>query len=94
MSRKRTTQVVAQEYATVSVDELKPHPQNARQGDLGSICESIDANGFYGAIVAQQSMGYILAGNHRWRAAIARGLKFVPVLWLDVDDATALRILL
>ena len=86
--------IVRQEYETVSVDALKPHERNVNQGDLGAIVESIGANGFYGAVIAQQSTGKILAGEHRWRAAITQGLGFIPVLWVDVDDAAALRILL
>jgi ParB-like chromosome segregation protein Spo0J len=92
--RKQGSVIVPQEYETVSVDALKPHPRNVNQGDLGAIVESIDANGFYGAVIAQQSTGYILAGNYRWRAAVSQGMKFIPVLWVDVDDATALRIML
>lgn len=98
MARKKSSltgpRIIPQEYEMVSVDALKPHERNVNQGDLGAIVQSIDANGFYGAVVAQQSTGKILAGNFRWRAAISQGLKFIPVLWLDVDDAAALRILL
>jgi hypothetical protein len=54
----------------------------------------MDANGFYGAIIAQRSTGYILAGNHRYRAAVERDAETVPVIWVDVDDDSALRILL
>jgi len=44
--------------------------------------------------VAQRSTGHILAGNHRYLAAIEAGLNEVPVIWVDVDDDRALRILL
>jgi DNA modification methylase len=83
-----------QEYAQASVKDLRPHPKNPRQGDVGAIHESIEANGFYGAIVAQKDTGYILAGNHRYKAAVQSGAKQVPVIWLDVDEATATRVLL
>jgi hypothetical protein len=36
----------------------------------------------------------IIAGEHRWRGAKAKGLGQVPALILDVDDDAALRILL
>lgn len=78
----------------VGVDQIQPHPRNARQGDVGAIHESIASNGFYGAVVAQRSTGYILAGNHRWMAACAAGASEIPVTWVDVDDDRALRILL
>lgn len=84
----------SQEYAQAKLGELKPHPRNPRQGDVGAIYQSIEANGFYGAIVAQRSTGYILAGNHRYKAAAEAGAKTVPVIWVDVDDETAVRVLL
>ncbi|MGB1506011.1 MAG: DNA methyltransferase [Acidimicrobiales bacterium] len=77
-----------------AVTELKPHPSNPRQGDVGAIIQSIEANGWYGTLVAQISTGHVLAGNHRLQAAIHCGLDRVPVHWVDVDDDTAHRILL
>lgn len=67
----------SQEYAQAKLGELKPHPRNPRQGDVGAIYQSIEANGFYGAIVAQRSTGYILAGNHRYKAAAEAGAKII-----------------
>ena len=63
-------------------------------GDVGAIEESIKQNGFFGACVVQKSTRFILAGNHRYLAAREAGLGDVPVLWVDVDDDRALRILL
>jgi hypothetical protein len=54
----------------------------------------VDANGFFGALVVQRSTGHILVGNHRWKAARESNLSTVPVLYIDVDDGRALRILL
>jgi len=53
-----------------------------------------EENGFFGACVVQKSTGFILAGNHRFEAAKKNGAETVPAIWVDVDDATALRILL
>jgi len=78
----------------VAVDALSEHPRNPNQGDVWSIQSSIEANGFYGAVVAQKSSGHILAGNHRYRAAKEAGAASIPVIWLDVDDRQALKILL
>src|SRR5690242_3881489 len=78
----------------VKLDALKKHPSNPRMGDVGAIVQSIEANGFYGTLVVQRSTGYVLAGNHRLQAAKATGLKEVPVVYVDVDDETAKRILL
>jgi ParB-like chromosome segregation protein Spo0J len=77
----------------VEVGSLKTHPSNAREGDIGAIITSIQENGWFGTIVAQQSTRYILAGNHRFMAAVQVGMTHVPVFWVTCDDAQALRIL-
>lgn len=87
-------QIINQDYELVPVDALKPHPRNPREGDTVAIAESIIHNGFYGAVVAQKSTGFILAGNHRLKAAVDTGASVVPVIWVDADDEQALRILL
>jgi ParB-like chromosome segregation protein Spo0J len=74
--------------------KLAEHPDNPRQGDDETVAESIDVNGFYGAIIVQASTGRILAGHTRRRNLLDAGATTGPVLWLDVDDARALRILL
>jgi len=105
MARKKTTpragsersyvgKLAGQKYAVVSVDTLTEHPKNPRRGDVEMIQESIGRNDFYGAVIVQKSTGRILAGNHRWKAAKANGMGKIPAILLDVDDATALRILL
>ncbi len=78
----------------ISPHKLQAHPENPRKGDIGVIIESIEANGWYGTIVAQRSTNYALAGNHRLMAAHALNLETVPVYWVDVDDSTARRIML
>lgn len=75
------------------VNEIDPHPDNANVGDLESIQESIRVNGFYAPIIVQASSGYIIAGNHRYKAAVSLGYESVPVVYLDVDDEEAKRIM-
>ena len=60
---------------------IPPHPRNPRVGNVGMIIESITENG-------------LLAGNHTLQALLQMGRESVPVIMLDVDDETALRILL
>jgi hypothetical protein len=84
----------AGDYEQVPVDRLSAHPENPRRGNVDAIVASIEANGFYGAVVAQRSTGYVLVGNHRWQAAQRVGMKTVPVVWVDVDEDRARRILL
>jgi ParB-like chromosome segregation protein Spo0J len=78
----------------VPLDQLTEHPANPRRGDVSVIGESITEHGFYGAVLVQTSTGRIIAGNHRTRAARERGEPTVPVLFVDVDDDEAARILL
>jgi DNA modification methylase len=90
---KKTPAVVEQQYSLVPVGQIAPHPRNPRKGAVEAIDESIRENGFYGAVVAQKSTSLILAGRHRWERAQGLGIAAVPVIWVDVDDATALRII-
>lgn len=76
------------------VAKLRQHPENPRRGDTEAIKASIEANGWFGSITAQTSTGYVLAGNHRLEAALELGIESLPVVWLDVDDEEARRILL
>jgi len=77
----------------VPVGELEFHPRNANEGDFGVIYESVETSGFYGALVVQRSTRHVLAGNHRLAVARKHGIPELPVIWLDVDDEQALRIL-
>jgi site-specific DNA-methyltransferase (adenine-specific) len=86
--------VLPQEYELVPAADLRLHPENPNQGDVGAIAESIEENGFYGALLVQRSTGYVIAGNHRVKAVVAQGLGKVPVIWVDIDDDRARRILL
>jgi len=78
----------------VPLEQLKAHPDNPRVGDVDAIAESIRVNGFYGAIYVQDGTDVILAGTHRWQAAGKVGMKTIPVIYLEVDDAQAKKILL
>lgn len=89
-----TVKIAKQEYMIKAVTELRLHPENPKKGKVGAIGESLEANDFYGAAVVQKSSGFILVGNHRYKAAIEKGLKEIPVIVIDCDDATARRIML
>jgi hypothetical protein len=78
----------------VPVGILNLHPDNPREGNVGLITQSIETIGFYGAVVAQKSTSFILAGNHRYRSALENEATTMPVIWVDVPDDIALRILL
>lgn len=78
----------------VPVDEVMLHPDNPNNGDMDAISESIRVNGLYQPIIVQKSSGLILAGNHRYMALAAQGNAEVPVIYVDVDDQAAKKIML
>jgi DNA modification methylase len=80
--------------ADVALDAIALHPENVRQGDVGAISESLAKHGQYRPIVVQQSTGFILAGNHTYKAAAALGWKKISAVYVDVDDEQARRIML
>ena len=86
----------AQEYELTRAGDLAPHPENPNNGDAEAIEESVDENGFFGACIVQRSTRRILIGNHRWAEHIKRRGEdaAIPVIWVDVDDARALAIML
>lgn len=89
-----TPKVINDGYEIVAKDRLKNHPRNPRRGDLTAVRESIRENGFFGALLVQRSTGYVLVGNHRFRAGIEEGMTEFPVAWANVDDARATKIAL
>lgn len=80
--------------ADYPIADLIEHPDNPNRGDMNVIRESIEHHGFYGAVLVQKSTGYIIAGNHRTRAAAELGETTVPAIVVDVNDEQARRIML
>jgi hypothetical protein len=78
----------------VPVGDLRPFPGNARQGDVGALCESLARFGQYRPVVANRATGHVLVGNHTYTAATALGWPTVAVWWVDVDDTTEAKIVL
>lgn len=78
----------------VNPDDLTTYPGNPNHGDKDAIRDSIETNGFYEPIVVQKSTGYIVSGNHRLMVAREMRLDAVPVIYLDITDTEARRILL
>jgi ParB family chromosome partitioning protein len=93
-------EILDQEYTLLDVSLLRPHEHNPNRGDEKALEESVDANGFYGAVTVrphpdEEGAYQILAGEHRWRLAARRGKPQIPAMVLtDVDDVQAVRILL
>lgn len=76
------------------IDSIQQHPDNYNNGDVDGIMDSILVNGMYRPVYVQRSTGYIVAGNHTWLACNELGATDIPVVYLDIDDATARRLML
>jgi DNA modification methylase len=84
---------VHQEYERgVALRTLKDWPDNPKGHDVDAIVASMTANGAYGVVYAQRSSRRLLAGHGRKAAYRVLGVRAVDVVWLDVDDKTAARI--
>lgn len=82
------------ETQSLPIDSVQPFFLNAREGDIGSICESLSTLGQFRPIIVNRKDREILVGNHTWAAAKALGWKSIAVSWVDVDAETATRIVL
>lgn len=90
---------INERYELVAPGLLHPHPHNPNIGDQAAIADSVEVNGFYGAVTVRDHPGIageyeILAGEHRWRTAIDQGATEIPVIVVSADDVTAARVLL
>ena len=84
----------------VPIEFLKPNPRNPRRtfsdAELGELAASIKQHGVIQPIVVRPVKGAqdrfeIIAGERRWRAAQLAGLHEVPIVPLDVSEATRSR---
>lgn len=82
------------EHLAVDIDGLSPYPQNAREGSIPSIVESLETNGQYRPIVVNKRTMQVLAGNHTLKAAQQLGWRKIAATFVDVDEAGAKRIVL
>lgn len=75
----------------VPIDEVKQHPENANNGDVDALAESIMINGMYRAIYVARDGNEIFAGNTTWQACKELGAEVIPVIWSDGDYLTNVR---
>lgn len=80
------------ETKLVSVDSLRAYRNNAKQGDVEAIRESIRVNGMYRPVVVWQKTQEILAGNHTWMAVKEEGLTEIWATFIECDAERAARI--
>lgn len=78
------------EIQSMSLDSIKPYPENPRFNDeaVPAVAESIRAFGFKQPIVVDRHH-VIIAGHTRYKAAQVLELEIVPVLVADLDENQA-----
>ena len=82
------------EALNIAIDSVKLYPDNPRHSDVKALVESLKANGQYKPIVVQKSSNFILAGNHIWQAAKQLNWQKIAIVYADVDDIQAKKIVL
>jgi ParB-like chromosome segregation protein Spo0J len=78
----------------VPIDLPKEYPGNPRKGNVQAIADSLRENGQFQPIIIQRSTGYILAGNHTWKAARGLGWDSIDAVYVDVNETEAKKIIL
>ena len=84
----------------IPVDQIRPNPDQPRKalGDLRELAESIREKGVLEPLlvryVPREECFYIISGERRYHAARAAGLREVPCIEKNADDAETLEIAL
>lgn len=81
------------------IEKLEPNPDQPRTeiGDLTELTASIREKGVLEPLLVKpvaNGLWMIIAGERRWRAATAAGLKELPCIEMDVDDSAVAEIAL
>jgi ParB family chromosome partitioning protein len=82
----------------VPIDQIEPNPDQPRQvmGDLSELMASISEKGIIEPLVVRQrgSRYQIVAGERRYQAGVRIGLRELPVVIREVDDAEIIEVAL
>ena len=84
----------------ITLDQLDPNPEQPRVeiGDLNDLTASIKEKGVLEPLLVKPSRingrWMIIAGERRWRASKAAGLREVPCIEMNVDDKAVAEIAL
>jgi ParB family chromosome partitioning protein len=84
----------------IAVELLDPNPEQPRVeiGDLSELMTSVKEKGVLEPLLVKpiilKGRWLIIAGERRWRAARAAGLREVPCIEMDVDEAAVAEIAL
>ncbi len=82
----------------VPIDQVDPNPNQPRQlmGDLSELIASIAEKGIIEPLIVRRrgERFQIVAGERRYQAAVQAGLRDLPVVVRDVDDAEVIELAL
>ena len=82
----------------VPIEDLMANPHQPRQvmGDLSELMASVAEKGIIEPLIVRQRLGryQIIAGERRYHAAVQVGLREVPVVIREVDDAEVMELAL
>jgi ParB family chromosome partitioning protein len=82
----------------VPIDQVDPNPNQPRQlmGDLSELIASIAEKGIIEPLIVRRrgERFQIVAGERRYQAAVQAGLRELPVVVRDVDDAEVIELAL
>lgn len=95
-------QTAADGLRKIAISDIQPNPLQPRKEfapqELAELQQSLSAHGMLQPVTVRTSQagrGYeLIAGERRFRAAIALGWKEIPALVKDVDDSTLLALAL
>ena len=76
----------------VAVDQLSPADYNPRQmseAEMAKLMRSIQEFGFVEPLVVRRADNTVIGGHQRLAAAMALGMKTVPVVYVDVTEEQA-----
>ena len=96
LAKHRPTQI----GRLIAIDKIDPNPEQPRTdiGDLTELTASISEKGVLEPLLVKPSRltgrWMIIAGERRWRAATAAGLRELPCIEMEVDDRTVAEIAL
>ena len=101
IEKSRIEEVPARGTDEVEIDRIAPNPDQPRtqfkKEEIEELAASIEKDGLLQPILVRQMADgtyQIIAGERRWQASRAAGLKKVPVRVKEVDDDQALELAL
>ena len=98
-ARPRQSNAARVRVEHVPVDSIHPwegNPRHMPPGEMDSLQRSVAQWGLVQPLVVRRADNTVIAGHQRLEAAIALGLKTVPVVFVDIsaEEATALNLAL